>query len=79
MNQVCASRRIGERAKTGKQLLDKIDRQLRAQHHGKSMIIDADSGGSFLDDTIIEAEIKKPERNTRERCSTSVGSAFLQP
>jgi hypothetical protein len=56
MTQVYSPRRIRESAKTAKQLFEKIDPQLRAQHHGKFIAIDADSGEYFLGDTIVEAD-----------------------
>lgn len=47
-----------EKIQRGKQLFAKIDPQLHAQHHGKFMTLDADSGAPLLGDTFIEADKK---------------------
>ena len=58
MTQVYSLRHIRESAKTGKQLCEKIDPQLRDSHHGKCIALDADSGEYCLGDTTMDAEKK---------------------
>ena len=58
MTQVYSPRQIREISKTGKQLFDKLDPQLREQYQGKFVAIDTDSGDYFIGDTTIDADKK---------------------
>jgi len=58
MTQVYPPRQIREISKTGKQLFEKLDPQLRGQYHGKFVAIDTDSGDYFIGDTTMEADKK---------------------
>ena len=58
MIQIHSPREIREISRKGKELFHKLDPELREQHYGKFMAIDAASGDYFLGDTMIEADTK---------------------
>lgn len=45
-------------SKKGRQLLEKLDPELREQYYGKFIAIEVDSGDYFIGETMIDADTK---------------------
>jgi len=56
MTQIYSPHHLRHIAQQGKTLLQKLDRELRDQHHGKFIAIEVDSGDYFLGATMIDAD-----------------------
>jgi len=56
MTQIYYPRHIRQISKQGKDLLQKLDRELRDQHHGMFIAIEVDSGDYFIGETMIDAD-----------------------
>jgi len=56
MTQIYFPHHLRHIAQQGKTLLQKLDRELRDQYHGKFIAIEVDSGDYFLGETMIDAD-----------------------